>query len=41
MCGGRFFTQRVVGAWKALPVELVEAGTLAMFKVYLDRHKNV
>jgi len=29
---GRFFTQRVVGAWNRLPQEVVEAGTLATCK---------
>ena len=34
------FTQRVVGAWNALPSEVVEADTLATLKTYLDRHMN-
>ena len=37
---GRFFTQKVVGAWNALPMEVMEAGALPMFKVHLDRHMN-
>ena len=37
---GSFFTQRVVGAWNALPSEVVEAVMLATFKTYLDRHMN-
>jgi len=40
MCRGRFFTQRVVDAWRTLSVEVVEAGTFAMFKAYLDRHEK-
>ena len=36
---GRFFTQRVVGVWNALPSRVVEAGTLDSFKVQLDRHE--
>ena len=35
-----FFTQRVVGAWNALPGRVVEAGTLGTFKTYLDSHMN-
>ena len=35
---GQFFTQRVVGVWNALPSKVVEAGTLGLFKVLLDRH---
>ena len=34
---GRCFTQRIVGAWNALPSEVVEADTLATFNIYLDR----
>ncbi|PLS49478.1 hypothetical protein CYV29_15670, partial [Carnobacterium maltaromaticum] len=37
---GKFFTQRVVGAWNALPAEVVDAGTIASFKMYLDRYMN-
>ena len=40
MCGGSFFTQRVVVAWNALPSEIVEAEKLAAFKNYLDKHMN-
>ena len=36
--GGRFFTQRVVGAWNALPESVVEADTLVKFKRLLDRY---
>jgi len=35
---GRFFTQRVVGAWNALPAMVVESATLGAFKRLLDRH---
>ena len=35
---GRFFTQRVVGVWNALPSKVVEASTLELFKINLDRH---
>ena len=35
---GRFFTQRVVGVWNALPSKVVEANTLESFKSNLDRH---
>ena len=37
---GRFFTQKVVGAWNALPEEVVEAGTLATFKRQLNGYVN-
>jgi len=37
---GKFFTQRVVAVWKALPEEVVEAGTLATFKRHLDGYMN-
>ena len=33
---GKFFMQRVVGAWNALPEVVMEAGTLATFKRHLD-----
>ena len=36
----RFFTQRVVGVWNALPSRVVEAGTLDSFKMQLDRHMS-
>ena len=35
-----FLTQRVISAWNALPEELVEADTIAMFKRHLDRYVN-
>jgi len=35
---GRFFIQRVVGAWNALPAVVVESDTLGTFKRLLDRH---
>ena len=37
---GKFFTQRVVGAWNTLPEEVVEAGILATFKRHLDGYMN-
>ena len=37
---GTYFTQRVLGAWNALPGRVVEAGTLGTFKTYLDSHMN-
>ena len=36
----KFFAQRVMGAWNSLLEKVVESGTLATFKVYLDRHMN-
>ena len=39
MCGG-CFSRRVVGVWKTLPEEVVEAGTLATFNWYLDGYMN-
>ena len=36
----RFFTQRVVGVWNALPSRVVEAGMLDSFKMQLDRHMS-
>ena len=35
---GKFFTQRVVGAWNALPESVVEADTLVKFKKLLERY---
>ncbi|XP_059831389.1 uncharacterized protein LOC132397106 [Hypanus sabinus] len=35
---GRFYTQRVVGAWNALPESVVEADTLVKLKRLLDRY---
>eukprot|EP00061_Rhincodon_typus_P017961 g46916.t1 len=37
---GKFFTQRVVGAWNALPEEVVEADTIAAYKKHLDGYMN-
>ena len=37
---GRFFTQRVVGAWNLLPGEVVEADTIMTFKMCLDKYMN-
>ena len=37
---GRFFTQRVVNAWNALPEEVVEADSITTFKRHLDRYTN-
>jgi len=37
---GRFFTQRVVGAWNSLPVEAVEADAIVTFKGRLDKYMN-
>ena len=37
---GMFFTQRVLGAWNALPGRVVEADTLTSFKTYLDSHMS-
>jgi len=35
---GRFFTQKVVGAWNALSAVVVESDTRGTFKRLLDRH---
>ena len=32
-----FFTQRVVNLWNSLPVEVVEAASLNIFKSLVDR----
>ena len=37
---GKFFTQRVVNAWNALPEEVVEADSITTFKRHLDRYMN-
>ena len=37
---GRFFTQRVVRAWNALPAAVVDLPTLRVFKWSLDRHMD-
>ena len=37
---GRFFTQRVVGAWNSLPGKVVEADTIVTFKMCLDKYMN-
>ena len=37
---GRFFTQRVVRAWNALPAAVVDSPTLRAFKWSVDRHMD-
>jgi len=37
---GRFFTQRVVRAWNALPVTVMDSPTLREFKWSLDKHMD-
>jgi len=37
---GRFFTQRVVRAWNALPEMVVDSATLGTFKRLLDRQQE-
>ena len=37
---GKFFTQRVVGAWNSLPGKVVEADTVVTFKGRLDKYMN-
>jgi len=37
---GKFFTQRVVGVWNALPVEVVESESLGTFKRLFDRYMD-
>ena len=37
---GNFFTQRVVAVWNELPVEVVEAGSILLFKKKLDRYMD-
>ena len=37
---GRYFTQRLVGAWNLLPGEVVEADTVVTFKGRLDKYMN-
>ena len=37
---GRYFTQRVVGAWNSLLREVVEADTVVTFKRRLDKYTN-
>ena len=37
---GNFFTQRVVAVWNGLPVEVVEAGSILLFKSKLDRYMD-
>ena len=37
---GKFFTQRVVGAWNSLPGEVVKANTIVTFKGRLDKYMN-
>ncbi len=36
----KFFTQRVVGAWNSLPVEVVEADVIETLKGRLDKYMN-
>ena len=38
---GKFFTQRVVGVWNALPGVVVETDTIGRFKGLLDKHMNM
>ena len=37
---GKFFTQRVVGAWNSLLGEVVEADAIVTFKGRLDKYMN-
>ena len=37
---GKFFTQRMMNAWNALPEEVEEADSITMFKRHLDRYMN-
>ena len=37
---GRFFTQRVVGAWNSLPGEITEADTVVTFNGRLEKYMN-
>ena len=37
---GKFFTQRVVNAWNALPEQMVGASMIAAFKGQLDKYMN-
>jgi len=37
---GKFFAQRVLGAWNSLPMEIVEEDTMVTFKGRLDKYMN-
>ena len=38
---GKFFTQRVVGAWNRLPAVVVEADSLVSLKRLLDKYMEI
>lgn len=37
----KYFTQRMMGAWKALPGMVVEADTIVAFNRFFDRYMNM